>query len=673
MSEVDTVEVTIINGSANIALKVMYIESGDEKTLGPIGPAGRGTYARKVGSVVIIRDDDGKFINKINVSPETRDAHPAPGEPARLQITVNPPPDMLKDLPSRYKTLPNVEPVLSSYDLRSTYTDEIKRGWKARLFEKLQPDSRNYYTTDGDYAVMNGVGFNTINTNQYRSESRVVTSLHESRDAWNIGVTVSAGKPTKSKEGDDATSTKTPVGGSLSFKYREANSELRSGTAGYTFAFERSRHYELTMNAGQLALNAEFRDGVRDLLLPEVTDRTQFLTQALRVQDLIANIETIEASIVEAEHNLYNVAEDPDRALTRDFQSDIRTFNYDLAQARSAYRSAHSNLEMALATSVSGVGKFINIFGTHYAQRVMFGQAVYETTRFSRESLKKMHEAGVNVELEVKGNIKSADVGIQTEGGYQRSETSAQETGRTRIERSVVGGNDMDSAEPVEIELVPLGRLLVPEIFHEAWGADDLAKCREVLDTATEALLSEPELYPLLAELEIWEVSFRNFTNKQVHHTREVWGTIKVNRSAQQLQAYDEKLDSDPAVDGKAIWQRTDESGHRVQMMPAGEAFSREAQLPFYLIAETDSKDPELIVSWWLKDFMEAGWVQSAKEKVGRANFSDSGLLIVNNGDIETHFEARKVRFDELPDYKRLEITNCMEKKMSTEPGSPQN
>lgn len=715
----------IVNLSNSRALKVTQLGEGGETVRAVVPPEGGrseavGRFDSPIGSEILVRDDsDGDLIQKITALPRKvhyrrdsdglsgwfervgdrhwRDAdgldwdalnllHPGvaisarsdrrkitlpikpdakfdladgigatvtrvEGGTIRVEITVAQRP--IGELRPTYKRLPNVDPVLSSFDPRGTFADNIKNGLKATVFVGLSDTSRNYSIADGDYIVQDGIAFHTINTLQGEAHSRVVTTTHEYMEAFNVGVKISAGAPTKSTESGGVTTSKAPVGGSLSVNYRESRGETRESTAGYTFAWEQTSHYRLSIDIDRLDLSPAFIAAVE-------TAREDLGRPMPSLATFTAKIAQLQARL----DRLMN----QQRTKTGGKQQEIRSIRKEM-------RALESERSLAAQEILAGrFGAFIDTWGTHYAREVVFGQAKYETARFSQEELRKMHEIGVEVGLEGKGNIKGVDVGGQVDVGYTRRNEFSTLTRDDRIKRSEIGGGDFDSAEPIQIELRPLTELIAPKHFRESWR-DDLTEFRDRLDEAIEALLGEPDLYPVLQGLEIWQVRFTSFLvipcpPQPNAPYRQIHGGVKLNRSPQPLQSPDPGGLDAPQQTGKGyyIWSRSSAAGARVVHKTAEQytwsGHSADA-LTIYLVAEDSSENPSVTLTPWIKDYARgdetvSGSPHAIDLNALRANCADQPNYEFWSNQIKFWVEARRLRFEQLPDYKRLEIVNAL-------------
>lgn len=559
-----------------------------------------------------------------------------------LTFDVTPVHDRVEDLGPAHHRLPNVDPVLCSYDPRGSYVDNIKNGMRHHVFEPLDNKSRGYHVNDGNLIVQNGVEFMTDNTSKAESHSSVVTTTHELTNTFSVGVDLTVGLPAKS------------VGGGLSIKYSELNSEIRSSTAGYTFAWSRTEGYTLTLDLDRLTLEASFKDDVAKASAAGSGCETALKANAKKIEDLRKEIKTISAD------STLN-----DDAIARR----VKILRDHIAE----FRAERGRLVEALKTDA--VGKFIDVWGTHYAQRMVFGKATYETRRFSRNELKKVHEWGLDVGVEAEGNIKGVDVGVDVNVSTTNREAFSEMVKDGRTRQTSVGG-DGDDVEPIHADLVPLSGLIQKPLFGAAWqpGFGDFARR---LDLASVALLGEPDLYPLLQSLEIWQIRFDGFKISQIPEVVKFHGKIKLNRSSHALQVEDPNGLDDPLADGRGyyIWNRRDVAGEAVS--GNHDAFedsgrSKEART-VYLIAERPQDNPKVTVSTGITSQREepikkdrtaykSNYIDVDRLRTGASKLLDGELWV---HDVLFKIDVAKLAFDDLPAYKRLEVSNLLGERMA--------
>lgn len=247
----------------------------------------------------------------------------------------------------------------------------------------------------------------------------------------------------------------------------------------------------------------------------------------------------------------------------------------------------------------------------------------------------------------------------------------------------------MDDAEPIAIEAVPLYELLRPHYFsRRESGAmeEDLRSRREILNRVL-----DEEYFPsdgaaqLRDQLRILELEVVGFSTKQIGHTRDVFGHVKVERPGDGFQdPYGDGFAPDGDRRTSTIWQRQNQAGAAVTMKAGHVEPPQPARRSMYFFADPKAVLDRLVFRVGV-DLQERaafeprvgkGWATAVKlqtiadlpEPIGDGH--DAWIPAeVAIEDATVQIRYRRSRIDWIAPLKRQEIENQIRSRFS--PTSP--
>lgn len=131
--------------------------------------------------------------------------------------------------------------------------------------------------------------------------------------------------------------------------------------------------------------------------------------------------------------------------------------------------------------------------------------------------------------------------------------------------------------------------------------------------------------------------------------------------------ALDKKLDGS----GRYIWRRASEPDVRVRMHPVGEAFPVEVNRDLYLVALGPKDEASLTLSVDLQDnvpFSDDCSPSGSKiPPISKLRATGGGGSPLRFDEVGVHFRATKLKFGDLPSYKRLETSGRVEADLASQ------